>query len=72
MRLRSKRGGKEKNLRRRAEEKRGRAYWERKRSSVRSFCVCGFAAIAGKLEFVRCILLGKAFFLFLSRTSVER
>jgi hypothetical protein len=76
MRLRSKRGRKEKKSRRREEEKRGHAHWERKKevlfAALRLWFCCFESVIAGTLEFVRCILLGKAFLCFCFSNLCQR
>jgi hypothetical protein len=64
MRLRSKRGESREEEGGRKEKHRARILGEEKRSSVLRLWFCLERVIAGKLEFVRCISLGKGVFLF--------
>jgi hypothetical protein len=76
MRLRSKRGGRSQTAK--EEEERRCAYWEGKKEVM--FAAFAFVVLlllregfnAGKLEFVRCILLGKAFFCFIFSNLCQR
>jgi hypothetical protein len=77
MRLRSKRGGTNTPFAR-GKESEEHAYWEGKKEVM--FAAFAFVVLlllregfnAGKLEFVRCILLGKAFFCFIFSNLCQR